>query len=97
MKLTLFRRAQNCAKVLEDLVIYNELQGNERHGQHSRPLDFSITENEVRKAANKLKNSKSPFSDKIRNEKINAGLDTLMPVYDKLFNPILPLGTMPPS
>ena len=78
-------------------MIYNELQGNERHGQHSRPLDFSITENEVRKAANKLKNSKSPFSDKIRNEKINASLDTLMPVYDKLFNPILPLGTMPQS
>ena len=68
MKLTLFRRAGNCAKVLEDLVIYNELQGNERHGQHSRPLDFSITENELRKAANTLKNSKSPFSDKIKNE-----------------------------
>ena len=26
---------------------------------------------------------------------INASLDTLMPVYDKLFNLILPLGTMP--
>ena len=26
---------------------------------------------------------------------INASLDTLMPVYDKLFNSILPLGTMP--
>ena len=75
--------------------IYNQLQVNERHGQHSRPLDFSITENEVRKAASKLKNSKSPFSDKITNEMINASLDTLMPVYDKLFNSILPLGTMP--
>ena len=75
--------------------IYTELQVNERHGQHSRPLDFSITENEVRKAASKLKNSKSPFSDKITNEMINASLDTLMPVDDKLFNSILPLGTMP--
>ena len=75
--------------------IFNELQENERHGQHSRPLDFSITENELRKAANKLKNSKSPFSDEIRNEMINASLDTLMPVYDELFNSILPLGTMP--
>ena len=61
--------------------IYNELQENERHGQHSRPLDFSITVNEVRKAANKLKNSKSPFSDKIRNKMISASLDALMPVY----------------
>ena len=68
--------------------IYNERQVNERHGQHSRPLDFSITENEVGKAANNLKNSKSPFSDKIRNE-------MMVPVYDKLFNSIFPLSTMP--
>ena len=37
---------------------------------NTRPLDFSITENEIRKAANKLENNKSPFSDKIRNEMI---------------------------
>ena len=61
--------------------ICNELQENERHGQHSRPLDFSITENELRKAANKLKNSKSPFSDEIRNEMINASLDTSRLLY----------------
>ena len=34
--------------------------------QHSRPLDFMITEKEIRKAAEKLKNNKSPFSDKTR-------------------------------
>ena len=28
--------------------ICNETQDNERHGQHSRPLHFSITENEIR-------------------------------------------------
>ena len=44
--------------------ICNELQQNECHGQHSRPLDFMITEREIRKAAEKLKNNKSPFSDK---------------------------------
>ena len=55
--------------------IYNELQ-NECHGQHSRPVDFSITENEIRKAAIKLKNNKSPIWDKIRNEMVKAGLDT---------------------
>ena len=42
--------------------IYNELQENKRHGQHSRPLDFSITKNEIRRAANKLQNNKSTFS-----------------------------------
>ena len=41
-----------------------------------------ITEREIRKAAEKLKNSKSPFSDK------KASIDTLMPVNEKLFNSI---------
>ena len=44
--------------------ICNEQRQNECHGQHSRPLDFMITEREIRKAAEKLKNNKSPFSDK---------------------------------
>ena len=36
--------------------ICNELRQNECHGQHSRPLDFMITEREMRKSAKKLKN-----------------------------------------
>ena len=74
--------------------ICNKLRQNECHGQHSRPLDFMITEREIRKAAEKLKNNKSPFSDKIRNEMIKLSIDTLMPVYEKLFNSILNQGTM---
>ena len=74
--------------------ICNELRQNECHGQHYRPLDFMITEREMRKAAEKLKNNKLPFSDKIRNEMIKARVDTLMPVYEKLFNSILNQGTM---
>ena len=35
--------------------ICNELQQNECHGQHSRPLDFMITEREIRKAAEKIR------------------------------------------
>ena len=42
----------------------NELRENEGHGQHSRPLDFMITESEILKAAENLKNNNSPFSDK---------------------------------
>ena len=75
--------------------ICNELGENERHGQESRPLDYPINENEIRKAAKKLKNNKSPFSDKIRNEMIKASIDTLMLVYYKLFNSIIRVGTMP--
>ena len=54
-----------------------------------------ITEREIREAAEKLKNNRSPFSDKIRNEMIKASIDTLMPVYEKLFNSILNQGIMP--
>ena len=54
-----------------------------------------IIESEIPQAAEKLKNNISPFSDKIRNEMIKASLDTLMPVYEKLFNSTLNLGTMP--
>ena len=54
-----------------------------------------ITKSEIPQAAEKLKNNISPFSDKIRIEMIKGSLDTLMPVYEKLFNSILNLGTMP--
>ena len=41
--------------------LYNELQTNERHGQHFRPLDFQIIKTKI----SKLKKNKSPFSDKL--------------------------------
>ena len=63
----------------------------------NRPLDFMITEREIRKATENLKNNRSPFSDKIRNEMIKASIDTLMPVYEKLFNSILKQGIMSQS
>ena len=74
--------------------ICNELRQNECHGHRFSPLDFMITEREIRKAAEKLENNKSPFSDKIRNEMIKTSIDTLMPVYETLFNSILNQGTM---
>ena len=51
-----------------------------------------ITEREIRKAAEKLKNNKSPFSDKIRNEMIKASIDTLMPVYENYLIQFLTKG-----
>ena len=61
----------------------------------SHPLDYLITESEIRTAAGKLKNNISSFSDKIKNEMIKSSLNELMPVYLKLFNTVLDLGTMP--
>ena len=48
-----------------------------------------------RQAAKRLKNKKSPFVDKIRNEMIKASLEPLMAVYVKLFDLILQSGKMP--
>lgn len=76
-------------------IICNELKVEEDRKQQFRPLDYLITENEIRKAAKKLKNNKSSYSDKIRNEMIKASLNDLMPVYYKLFNAVLSSGTMP--
>ena len=47
----------------------------------SHSLDYLITETEIRTAAGKLKNNKSSFSDKIKNEMIKSSLNELMPVY----------------
>ena len=75
--------------------IINELQNSKDITTRSHSLDYLITESEIRTAAGKLKNNKSSFSDKIKNEMIKSSLNELMPVYLKLFNRVLDLGTMP--
>ena len=56
-----------------------ELQSLENGKEQIKNLDHEITEQEIRQAVKKLKN-------KIRNEMIKASLESLMPVYIKLFN-----------
>ena len=75
--------------------ICNELQEEEDRKKQFRLLDYLITENEIRKAAKKLKNSTSSYSDKIKIEMIKASINDLMPVYYKLFNAVLNSGSMP--
>ena len=72
-----------------------ELQSLENEKEHINNLDHEITEQEIRQAVKKLKNKKSAFVDKIRNEMIKASLESLMPVFIKLFNLILRSGKMP--
>ena len=74
--------------------IHRELNSLEHEKEQFNHLDYEITEREIRQAAKKLKNKKSPFVDKIRNEMIKASLEPLMPVYVKLFNLILQSGNM---
>ena len=80
---------------LHQEAVINELRSLEDATTHSHSLDYLITELEIRTAAKKLKNNKSPFSDKIKNEMIESSLNELMPVYLKLFNAVLSSGTMP--
>ena len=75
--------------------VYDELPSYENEKEQLNNLDQEITEQEIRQAVKKLKNKKSPFADKIRNEMIKASLESLMPIYVKLFNHILQSGKMP--
>ena len=75
--------------------VVNELQKQQDKKMQSHPLDYPITELEIRTAVKKMKNNKSPYSDKIRNEMIKASLNEMMPVYHKLFNNVLNGGSMP--
>ena len=61
-------------------MITNELKHIEIRKYQPCPLDYTITENEIRAAVNKLKNKKSPFSDKIKNEMIKASINDMIPV-----------------
>ena len=75
--------------------IIDELTRLEDATTQSHALDYLITEFEIRTAANKLKNNKSSYSDRIKNEMIKSSLNELLPIYLKLFNAVLTAGTMP--
>ena len=72
--------------------IYREVNSLEQEKGHFTHFDYEITEREISQAAKKLKNKKSPFVVKIRNEMIKAILEPLMPIF---FNLILQSEKMP--
>ena len=73
----------------------NAVQSLQNENEQINNLDHEITEQEIRQAVKKLKNKKAAFVEKIRNEMIKASLESLMPVFIKLFNLILRSGKMP--
>ena len=74
-------------------MITNQLQNLEQElTPQTQALDYLINETEIRIAVKKLKNNKSAFSDKIKNEMIKSAVNELMPVYLKLFNTVLRSG-----
>ena len=77
-------------------MITNQLRNLEQElTPQTQALDYLINETEIRIAVKKLKNNKSSFSDKIKNEMIKSAVNELMPVYLKLFNTVLRSGIMP--
>ena len=75
--------------------ILNKLEELENNKQNNNSLDDPITENEIRNAMKKLKNNKSAYSDRIKNEMIKSSIETLLKAYHKLFNLILECGCFP--
>ena len=58
-------------------------------------LDEPISEAEVLSAAKTLKNNKSAYSDKIKNEMIKHSVKILLKLHHKLFNLVLKTGHFP--
>jgi len=78
-----------------DQGVYDELLSLEKEKEQLNYLVQEATEQEIRQAVTKLKNMKSPFVDKIRNEMIKASLESFMTIYIKPLNLILQSGKMP--
>ena len=58
-------------------------------------VDHFINKTEIRIAGRNLKNSKSSFSDKVKNEMIKSAVNELITVYPKLFNTVFKSGILP--
>ncbi len=69
----------------------NEEQVHETNDEINQP----ITNDEITKVIKGLKNNKANGIDFIVNEHIKSTVDTMLPIYTKLFNTILDTGLVP--
>ena len=95
---------------MKDLYIFfKDINGpNDSHDPESESLNFSIdnddeiincyiSENEILKCINNLKNHKACSNDGIINEYIKAAAHEMMPLYVAFFNLIFNSGVLPDS
>ena len=78
-------------EIVECLKNYEKIKDN------LTELDYVITEDELLKAAKKLKSKKPVYNDKIRNEMIKSSIGILSKAFLKIFNNILTSGKFPES
>ena len=65
--------------------------------QVNETINREISEDEILKAVRTLKQNKSPGIDRVLNEHIKSSINTLLPVYVKLFNIGFDTGLIPES
>ena len=87
-------RNLNSAVTDDDPIEENE-SGNSNDVFDDTILNVPITEEEILKASNKLKNNKSPGCDRVINEYIKASMPLMIKQYVGLFNKILDTGELP--
>ena len=67
------------------------------HVQVSNNLNDNITEKEIINAIQQLKSGKACGADNVANEYLKHSINSLLPVYSKLFNVVFKRGVMPDS
>ena len=90
-----FRHSAPSTKNLQQRATINKLKHMEKCNSSIKNLDYRVTFPELKHAIKKLKNTKSSYSDLIKNEMLKASYDYLSEVYLKLFNLILNIGIYP--
>ena len=92
-----FTRLMSDDSNIKQSPIYNDVlkRINENITPSFSQLDFRISKIEIKNCINDLKNGKSPGKDGILNEMIKSCKDSLLPIFEKIFNLIFVSGFFP--
>ena len=77
-------------------LLQNELE-NIEVTELNHKLNEKISQDEIKKCVNRLKNNKAMGDDQVKNEYIKSTIHLLLPLYEKLFNIIFSSGIVPNS
>ena len=72
-----------------------DLLDNVNIGPLNEEINFSITQEEILRCINRLKNNKTCGEDCVVNKYIKSTSDLFLPTFEKIFNAIFDSGVMP--